>query len=175
MESRAGSSPLRRRCSRVWQRCRQLGEIYRSLTLGVDQLESVSNPLILQQRGPRSPSERDVQALNCSVQHPRWEGRNCAHLCSTQTPCCTELALGRFLPFFFFFSSLEATLLDLLPWLHADAKDFHFPSAGREDLGRLQSASVNIPGQRLVSAKCSPGFIALGITRLSGRSSEPGI
>lgn len=107
MESRAGSSPLRRRCSRVWQRCRQLGEIYRSLTLGVDQLESVSSPLILQQRGPRSPSERDVQALNCSVQHPRWEGRSCAHLCGTQTPCCTELALDRFLPFFFFFSPLS--------------------------------------------------------------------
>lgn len=103
MESRAGSNPLFLRCSKVWQRCRQLGEIYRSLTLGVDQLESVSSPLILQQRGPRSPSERDVHALNCSVQHPRWERKSCTRLCSMQTPCCTDLALDRFLPFFFFF------------------------------------------------------------------------
>jgi len=66
-------------------------------------------------------------------------------------PCCTDLALDKFLPFFFFFLShitgLASTTL-------CDAKDFHFPSAGREDLGRLQNTNTNILSQRLVSAKC---------------------
>lgn len=57
-------------------------------------------------------------------------------------------------------------LLDFLPLLHADAKDFHFPSAGKEDLGRLEKAIVNIPGQRLVSVKCWHCFIALSIMRV---------
>lgn len=59
-------------------------------------------------------------------------------------------------------------LLDLLPPLHANAKDFHFPSAGKEDLGRLERANANIPGQRLVSAKCWHCFIALSIMRVTG-------
>jgi len=59
-------------------------------------------------------------------------------------------------------------LLDLLPWLHADAKDFHFPSAGKEDPGRLERANVSIPSQHLVSAKCWHCSVALSITRVTG-------
>lgn len=62
----------------------------------------------------------------------------------------------------------------MLPLLHAHAKDFHFPSAGKEDLGRLGRANVNIPGQHLQSVKCWHRFVALGITWVTGGTSVAG-